>query len=96
MRLEILSGHGGEPYYMDPNSVYGKASLRALERVFGRRPALMREGGSIPIVTTFKKVLGADSLLLALAGAGLSGTLAERELSARELLCRHEAKPGHH
>jgi acetylornithine deacetylase/succinyl-diaminopimelate desuccinylase-like protein len=52
---------------VDPNSVYGKASLRALERVFGRRPALMREGGSIPIVTTFKKVLGADSLLLALA-----------------------------
>ena len=67
VRLEILSGHGGEPYYVDPNSVYGKASLRALERVFGRRPALMREGGSIPIVTTFKKVLGADSLLLALA-----------------------------
>ncbi len=27
----------------------------------------MREGGSIPIVTTFKKVLNADSLLLALA-----------------------------
>lgn len=67
VRLEILSGHGGEPYYVDPNSVYGKASQRALERVFGRRPALMREGGSIPIVTTFKKVLGADSLLLALA-----------------------------
>ena len=70
VRLEILSGHGGEPYYMDPNSVYGKASLRALERVFGRRPALMREGGSIPIVTTFKKVLGADALLLALACDG--------------------------
>jgi acetylornithine deacetylase/succinyl-diaminopimelate desuccinylase-like protein len=67
VRLEILSGHGGEPYYVDPNSVYGKASQRALERFFGRRPALMREGGSIPIVTTFKKVLGADSLLLALA-----------------------------
>ena len=67
VRLEILPGHCGEPYYVDPNSVYGKASLRALERVFGRKPALMREGGSIPIVTTFKKVLGADSLLLALA-----------------------------
>jgi hypothetical protein len=40
----------------------------ALGTRFGRKqPALMREGGSIPIVTTFKKVLGADSLLLALA-----------------------------
>jgi acetylornithine deacetylase/succinyl-diaminopimelate desuccinylase-like protein len=67
VRLEILPGHCGEPYYADPNSLYGKAALRALEGVFGRKPALMREGGSIPIVTTFKKVLGADSLLLALA-----------------------------
>jgi acetylornithine deacetylase/succinyl-diaminopimelate desuccinylase-like protein len=67
VRLEILPGHCGEPYYADPNSLYGRAALRALERVFGRKPALMREGGSIPIVTTFKKVLGADSLLLALA-----------------------------
>jgi acetylornithine deacetylase/succinyl-diaminopimelate desuccinylase-like protein len=67
VRLEILPGHCGEPYYADPNSLYGRAALRALERVFGRKPALMREGGSIPIVTTFKRVLGADSLLLALA-----------------------------
>ena len=67
VRLEILPGHCGEPYYMDPNSLYGKAALRALQQVFGRKPALMREGGSIPIVTTFKKILGADSLLLALA-----------------------------
>jgi acetylornithine deacetylase/succinyl-diaminopimelate desuccinylase-like protein len=67
VRLEVSSGHCGEPYYADPNSLYGKAALRALERVFGRKPALMREGGSIPILTTFKKVLGVDSLLLALA-----------------------------
>lgn len=65
--LAIQPGHAGEAYYADPNSPYGRAAQRALERVFGRKPALMREGGSIPIVTTFKKVLGADSLLLALA-----------------------------
>ncbi len=65
--LEIVPGHYGEPYYVNPHSPAGEAAMRALETVFGRKPALLREGGSIPIVTTFKKVLGADSLLLALA-----------------------------
>ncbi len=38
-----------------------------LKEAFGREPILMREGGSIPIVTQFKKILRADSLLLGLA-----------------------------
>lgn len=67
VRLEIVPGHHGEPYYVNPHSPEGEAAMRALETVFGRKPALLREGGSIPIVTTFKQVLGADSLLLALA-----------------------------
>jgi acetylornithine deacetylase/succinyl-diaminopimelate desuccinylase-like protein len=67
VKIEINSGHSGEPYYMDPNSPAGLAARRALETVFGKTPALMREGGSIPIVNTFKKILGADTLLLALA-----------------------------
>ena len=65
--LEIMPGHCGEPYYVNPHSPEGEAAMRALETVFGRKPALLREGGSIPIVTTFKQMLGADSLLLALA-----------------------------
>ena len=40
--------------------------MRALEQAFGCEPILMREGGSIPIVNQFKKILGADSLLLGL------------------------------
>ena len=46
-----------------------RAATRALERVFGRRPVFTREGGSIPVVTTFKTALGAPSLLM---GLGLS------------------------
>ena len=65
--LEITRGHSGDPYFFDPRSPFGRAAQRALERIFGREPALMREGGSIPIVNTFNKILGADSLLLALA-----------------------------
>jgi len=65
--LEIDRGHNGEPYFNDPMSSDGRAVQRALERVFGAKPCLYREGGSIPILTTFKRILGADSFLPALA-----------------------------
>ncbi|MEI6034267.1 MAG: dipeptidase [Verrucomicrobiae bacterium] len=67
VRVVCLRGHGGEPYEYDPNGPDGMAARRALEQVFGKAPALMREGGSIPILTAFRKILGCDSLLLALA-----------------------------
>ena len=67
MRLEIQPGHGGEPYLTSPTGRYAMASMRALKTAFGREPALMREGGSIPIVNDFKKHLGADTLLLGLS-----------------------------
>jgi len=38
-----------------------------LKAAFGREPVIMREGGSIPIVNEFRKILGADTLLLGLA-----------------------------
>lgn len=67
VRLEISSGHGGEPYLFDPESARAKAGLRALRAAFGCEPVLIREGGSIPIVNTIKKILGADSIMLGLA-----------------------------
>ena len=61
-------GHGGEPYATDPHSQFGQAAQRALQTAFpGAEVALIREGGSIPIVTTFRKVLGVETLLLGLA-----------------------------
>ena len=66
VRLEIISGHGAEPYLVSPSSPHARAALRALESAFHRAPVLMREGGSIPIVNDFKKILGADTLLLGL------------------------------
>jgi acetylornithine deacetylase/succinyl-diaminopimelate desuccinylase-like protein len=67
VRLEVTAGHGAEPYLVSPASALARAGLRALKQTFNREPILMREGGSIPIVTQFKKVLRADSLLLGLA-----------------------------
>jgi acetylornithine deacetylase/succinyl-diaminopimelate desuccinylase-like protein len=66
VRLEIEAGHGAEAYLVLPTSAQARAALRALEAAFGCPPVLMREGGSIPIVNDFKKILRADSLLLGL------------------------------
>ncbi|HVU28069.1 MAG TPA: dipeptidase [Verrucomicrobiae bacterium] len=65
-QLEIEAGHGAEAYLVSPTSSHAQAALRALEKAFNRKPVLLREGGSIPIVNDFKKVLGADTLLLGL------------------------------
>ncbi len=65
--LEITGGHTGAPYLCDPDSPQGMAARRALQRTFGGEPALIREGGSIPIVNSFKTILGVDTLLLGLA-----------------------------
>ena len=65
--LEIEKGHGGKPYAADPHSDFGKAAQEALRQAFGKEPVLIREGGSIPIIQSFKEILGADTLLLGLA-----------------------------
>ena len=67
VRMEIKSGHGGEPYIVSPTGAQAQAALRALKQAFGHEPVLMREGGSIPIVNDFKKYLKAETLLLGLA-----------------------------
>ena len=67
VKVEIIQGHHGDPYIVDPLSGFGKAARRALESTFGREAAVIREGGSIPIVQSFKDILGVDTLLLGLA-----------------------------
>jgi acetylornithine deacetylase/succinyl-diaminopimelate desuccinylase-like protein len=67
VEIEVRPGHDGKPYITDPNSKYGLAAQSALRAAFDAEPVLIREGGSIPIVQTFRDILGADTLLLGLA-----------------------------
>jgi len=67
VRMEIRDGHGAEAYMVSPRSSDAQAALCALRKASNCEPVLVREGGSIPIVNQFKKVLGADTLLLGLA-----------------------------
>ena len=65
--MEIIDGHSGPWYLTDPHSAFGEAAQRALKQAFNKNVALIREGGSIPIVNTFRRILGAETLLLGLA-----------------------------
>jgi acetylornithine deacetylase/succinyl-diaminopimelate desuccinylase-like protein len=67
VKLELRGGHGGDAYIVSPASPLAQAAMRALKAGFGAEPIAMREGGSIPIVNDFKRILGADTLLLGLA-----------------------------
>jgi len=67
VRMTINPGHGGEPYFVSPQSAHAQAALRALKAAFGYEPIAIREGGSIPIITDLKKILGAEALMLGLA-----------------------------
>ncbi len=67
VRLEITTGHSGAAYQSDPNSPDGLVARKALAEAFGAEPLLLRDGGSIPILATLKKILGVDSYLLGLA-----------------------------
>lgn len=67
VKLTIEGGHEGDPYLVAPDGKQVQAGLAALRAAFKREPIVMREGGSIPIINDFKKILGVDSLLLGLA-----------------------------
>jgi acetylornithine deacetylase/succinyl-diaminopimelate desuccinylase-like protein len=65
--LEMTSGHHGPWYMTDPHGPFAEAAQRALRKTFNKDVALIREGGSIPIVSDFRQILGVETLLLGLA-----------------------------
>jgi acetylornithine deacetylase/succinyl-diaminopimelate desuccinylase-like protein len=64
VRVTVQSLHGGEPAITPIESPGVRAAYAALEKGFGKKPLYQREGGSIPIVVQFKKLLKIDTVLL--------------------------------
>ncbi|WP_145169375.1 dipeptidase [Rubripirellula lacrimiformis] len=69
VRYTLTPDHGAPGMLADTQSRFMAAANHAIEAAFGKKPVLIREGGSIPIVTRFQEVLQCDCLLL---GWGLS------------------------
>ena len=66
----VTALHGGKPWRADLQGPIIEAGKRALEAAFGREPVITGEGGSIPVVGDFERVLGTPVLLM---GFGLPG-----------------------
>lgn len=62
--------HGGRPWRAELKGPLFDAARRALATAFAKEPVIVGEGGSIPVVGDFEKVLGAPVLLV---GFGLPG-----------------------
>ncbi len=60
--------HTGKPWMTDLDNPFVRAAGRAIEAGFRRPPVFHREGGSIPVVSTFQETLGLPSVLF---GVGL-------------------------
>ena len=68
VELTFTRMHGGKPWMTAYDNPFIQAAGRALEGAFGRKPVFTREGGSIPVVSTFQEVLGVPAVLF---GVGL-------------------------
>ncbi len=64
MTLSFKDLHGGHGVIVDTSAPAMKAASEAMEAVFGQTPFFTREGGSIPVVADFKKILGLDTVLM--------------------------------
>ncbi len=70
VEVKVTHMHGGRPWTTGLDNVWVQAAGRAIEKGFGRQPVFVREGGSIPVVSTFQETLGLPSVLF---GIGLPG-----------------------
>ncbi len=101
VELEVIPLHGGRPWRARPKGPFFEAARGALAEVFGREPVLTGEGGSIPIVADFERILGARAVLMgfALPGANMHAPdewfpEAHLELGIRALLAFYRRLEG--
>jgi acetylornithine deacetylase/succinyl-diaminopimelate desuccinylase-like protein len=64
VQVTVTPHHGGEAAVTPTDSIAYQAAVYAMTQTFGKTPIPTREGGSIPIVALFEKVLNTKTVLL--------------------------------
>lgn len=64
VQVKVTPMHGGEGYVCPISLPAYQAAEKGFEVAFGKKPLAVRRGGSIPIISTFEKVLGLKTILM--------------------------------
>lgn len=70
VKAKVTHLHGGKPWRAELHGPLYDAARRALATAFDKEPVIVGEGGSIPVVGDFERILGSPVLLV---GFGLPG-----------------------
>jgi len=64
VQVKVTELHGGHAYVSPTDMTAYIAAEKAYTETFGKKPVPVRSGGSIPIISTFEKILGIKSILM--------------------------------
>lgn len=64
VKVNVKFLHGGQAYVSPTISKAYLAADKAYTKTFGKKPVPVRSGGSIPIISSFEKILGIKSILM--------------------------------
>ena len=68
VELTLTRMQGGKPWVTSTDQPSMRIASRAFKKGFGKTPVFIRQGGSIPVVATFRETLGLSTVLM---GVGL-------------------------
>ena len=64
VKVVVKNFHAGKPWITSPDNPMLQAAIRALGRAWTKPPALIREGGSIPVMATFQQTHGLPCIMM--------------------------------
>ena len=64
VKVVVKNYHAGKPWITSPDNPMLQAAIRALGRAWTKPPALIREGGSIPVMATFQQTHGLPCIMM--------------------------------
>ena len=88
-RVTVTRMHGGKPWMTQFDNPFVQAAGRAIEQGLRQRPVFCREGGSIPVVSTFQEELGRAVRALRRRSSRRERARARRTARSRQLPQRH-------